>query len=101
MVFDLVISRQCMQRLGATIRWAPTNRQLADALTKDSADPVDFCGLACVVVNINCLLNTSFLSERQQNDADVSNDKHLLNLHRYRVSQSSHQMLSWFKQESV
>ena len=30
-----------MQRLGATIRWAPTNRQLADALTKDSADSVD------------------------------------------------------------
>ena len=42
--FDLVISRQCMQRLGATIRWAPTNRQLADALTKDSADPVDLLG---------------------------------------------------------
>ena len=40
--FDLVISRQCMQRLGATIRWAHTNRQLADALTNDSADPVDF-----------------------------------------------------------
>ena len=39
--FDLVISRQCMQRLGATIRWAPTNRQLADALTKGAADPVD------------------------------------------------------------
>ena len=30
-----------MQRLGATIRWAHTNRQLADALTNDSADPVD------------------------------------------------------------
>ena len=27
------------------------------------------------MVNINCLLNTSFLSERQQNDPDVSNDK--------------------------
>ena len=40
--FDLVISRQCMQLLGATIRWAHTNRQLADALTKDAADPVDF-----------------------------------------------------------
>ena len=39
--FDLVISRQCMQRLGATIRWALTNRQLADALTKDAADQVD------------------------------------------------------------
>ena len=44
--YDLVISRQCMQRLGATIRWAPTNRQLADALTKDSADPVDL--LSCM-----------------------------------------------------
>ena len=30
-----------MQRLGATIRWALTNRQLADALTKDAADQVD------------------------------------------------------------
>ena len=39
--FDLVMSRQCMQPLGATIRWAPTNRQLADALTKDAKDPVD------------------------------------------------------------
>ena len=37
--FDLVISRQCVQRLGATI--STTNRQLADALTKDAADPVD------------------------------------------------------------
>ena len=39
--FDLVISRQCMQRLGATIRCASTNRQLADALTKDAADRVE------------------------------------------------------------
>ena len=100
--FDLVISRQCMQRLGATIRWAPTNHQLADALTKDSADQVDLLrSCTCVVVKINCLLNTSFLSERQQNDPDVNNDKHLLDLHHYRVSQSSHQMLSWFNQESV
>ena len=39
--FDLVIARQCIERLGATIRWAPTNRQLADAWTKDAADPID------------------------------------------------------------
>ena len=39
--FEMVISRQCIQRLGATTRWAPTNRQLTAALTKDSADPVD------------------------------------------------------------
>ena len=51
-------------------------------------------GLACVVVNINCLLKTSFSSERQQNDPGVSNDKHPLNLRHYRVIHPSHQMLS-------
>ena len=30
-----------MQRLGATVGWAPNNRQIADALTKDAADQVD------------------------------------------------------------
>ena len=29
--FDLVVARQCLARLRATIRWSPTDRQLADA----------------------------------------------------------------------
>jgi hypothetical protein len=38
---DLIIGRESLQRLGAALRWAPTNRQLADALTKDAAEPTD------------------------------------------------------------
>ena len=95
--FDLVISRRCMQRLVATIRWVPTNRQLADALTKDAADPVDLLR-SCMRSGEHQLSPEHII---QQNDPDVSNDKHLLNLHHYRVSQLSHQMLSWFNQESV
>ena len=97
--FDLVISRQCMQRLGATIRWAPTNRQLADALTKDAADPVDL--LRSCMRCAEYQLSPEFSSERQQNDPGVSNDKRPLNLRHYRVSHPSHQMLSWFNQGSV
>ena len=33
---DMVLARQSIRRLGATIRWAPTDRQLADAQTKDA-----------------------------------------------------------------
>ena len=35
--FDLMVARQSLARHTATIRWAPTERQLADALTKDCA----------------------------------------------------------------
>ena len=91
--FVLVIARQCMQRFGATIRWAPTNRQLADASTKDSSDPVDLLR--------SCMRSGEYQLERQQNDPGVSNDKHLLNLRHDRVSHPSHQVLSGFNQESV
>jgi hypothetical protein len=39
--FDIIIARQCLRRCQGTIRWAPTDRQLADALTKDKAEPCD------------------------------------------------------------
>ncbi|CAE8643680.1 unnamed protein product, partial [Polarella glacialis] len=38
---DLIIGRESLNRMGATLRWAPTDRQLADALTKDAAEPTD------------------------------------------------------------
>ena len=99
--FDLVISRQNMQRLGATIRWAPTNRQLADALTKDAADPVGFWRSCMRGGEYQLSPEHIISSERQQNDPGVGNDKHPLNLRHCRVSHPSHQMLSWFNQDSV
>ena len=39
--FDFVVARQCVARLTATIRWAPTDIQFADALTEDCATAMD------------------------------------------------------------
>ena len=44
---DIVILRQSMSRLGASVRWVPTNRMLADSLTKSARDPTDFLR-ACI-----------------------------------------------------
>lgn len=38
---DLVIARECYTRLGGCIRWAPTERQFADCLTKTKVEPAD------------------------------------------------------------
>ena len=44
---DIVILRQSMSRLSASIRWVPTNRMLADSLTKSAGDPTDLLR-ACI-----------------------------------------------------
>ena len=44
--FALVVARQCVARLRATVRWAPTDRQLADAPTKDCVTAVDMYQLS-------------------------------------------------------
>ena len=38
---DIAIIRQSVARCGLIVRWAPTDRMLADALTKDKGDPAD------------------------------------------------------------
>ena len=38
---DVVILRQSMLRMQASVRWVPTNRMLADSLTKNAGDPTD------------------------------------------------------------
>ena len=38
---DLAIIRETLRRIGGVIRWAPTWLQLADALTKESAEAMD------------------------------------------------------------
>lgn len=38
---DLVIVKETLRRLGATVRWCPTQLQLADALTKENAEAMD------------------------------------------------------------
>ena len=38
---DVVIIRESCKYMHATVRWVPTNRMLADGLTKDAGDPID------------------------------------------------------------
>ena len=44
---DVVILRQSLQRLAASVRWVPTDRMIADSLTKDAGDPTDLLR-ACI-----------------------------------------------------
>ena len=38
---DVVIIRDSIRSMSGSLRWVPTNRMLADALTKDQGDPLD------------------------------------------------------------
>ena len=38
---DVVIIRESCGAMNAFVRWVPTNRMLADALTKNDGDPID------------------------------------------------------------
>ena len=42
-----MIIRQSLARTKASIRWVPTNRMIADSLTKDAGDPTDLLR-ACI-----------------------------------------------------
>ena len=44
---DIVIIRESIKLTASQIRWLPTNRMIADGLTKDRVDPVDLLR-ACV-----------------------------------------------------
>ena len=44
---DVVIIRESVRLLSAFVRWVPTNRMLADGLTKDSGPPIDLMR-ACI-----------------------------------------------------
>ena len=48
---DIVILRQSILRMQASIRWVPTDRMLADSLTKNAGDPTDLLR-ACVRENV-------------------------------------------------
>ena len=44
---DIIIIRDCISRLGVSLRWLPTDRMLADSLTKESPEAFDLLR-ACI-----------------------------------------------------
>eukprot|EP00435_Cladocopium_sp_Y103_P072195 s58_g39.t1 len=59
---DLVIVRETLQRIGGVVRWAPTWLQLADALTKETAEATDLLR-AAMTTNKYHLNNESTMME--------------------------------------
>ena len=60
---DLAIGRESLKRLQATLRWGPTNLQLADSLTKDSSEPTDLLR-ACIRNRLYQLADESLVLAR-------------------------------------
>ena len=61
---DVAIIRQSIQRSGLIPRWCPTDRQLADALTKDGGDPTDLLR-ACMRQGVYQLSSVNDLMEKK------------------------------------
>ena len=59
---DLVIVRETLQRIGGVVRWSPTWLQLADALTKETAEAMDLLR-AAMTTNKYHLNNESTMME--------------------------------------
>ena len=70
---DMVIVREGLSRSATTLRWAPTDRQLADGLTKDSAEPCDLLRgvirTGCYQISEESLMLDLAKAERQQRKA--------------------------------
>ena len=81
---------------GATIKSAPTNRQLADALTKDATDPVDMLR--------SCMRGGEYQPSPEhtilERAAAERSRRRQRQVH-HRVSRPSHQLLSWLNKGSV
>ena len=67
---DVVIIRESLKNTQGIIRWLPTDRMLADALTKDKADPADLLRscirAACYQVSPESLILEQQAEERRR-----------------------------------
>eukprot|EP00959_Pyramimonas_sp_CCMP1952_P466729 9490458-Pyramimonas_sp.AAC.1 len=66
---DVVVIKDSVQRCGASFRWCPTNRQLADALTKDKGDPADLLR-ACMRAHRYQLADEEYVLELKANERE-------------------------------
>ena len=63
---DLSIIKQSMSRTGLSVRWCPTELQLADGLTKDQQDPADLLRAALSIGEYQLNQEASILSLKKQ-----------------------------------
>lgn len=63
---DLAILKQCMARTGLSVRWCPTQLQIADGLTKDQMDPADLLRAALDVGEYQLNQEATILALKKQ-----------------------------------
>ena len=63
---DLTIVKQSVERTGMSVRWVPTELMLADALTKDQADPADLLRAALFQGRYQLSAEASVLARKKQ-----------------------------------
>ena len=66
---DVVIIRESLKLTGGLIRWLPTNRMLADGLTKDKLDPIDLLR-ACIRKGVYQISPKALVFEQQAEERD-------------------------------
>ena len=73
---DITIIKESVRTLNASVRWVPTDRMLADSLTKDAGDPIDLLRA--------CIRNSSYQISPEQDvlDNQAAEKQRRLNLSR-------------------
>eukprot|EP00435_Cladocopium_sp_Y103_P044898 s702_g12.t1 len=74
---DIVIIRESIKLTGAQIRWLPTDRMIADGLTKDKADPIDLLR-SCVRAGSYQVSPEEFVLARQADERARRAQKRLI-----------------------
>eukprot|EP00435_Cladocopium_sp_Y103_P012014 s3028_g3.t1 len=73
---DITIIKESVRTLNAAVRWVPTDRMLADSLTKDAGDPIDLLRA--------CIRNSSYQISPEQDvlQYQAAEKQRRLNIHR-------------------
>lgn len=61
---DICIIKESVKTFAANVRWVPTDRMIADGLTKDSEDPIDLLR-ACIRSSTYQISPEKYVLEKQ------------------------------------
>lgn len=75
---DLSIIKQAMSRTNLSVRWCPTELQLADGLTKDQQDPADLLRAALSIGEYQLNQEASILSLKKEHREQRQNRRKML-----------------------
>ena len=85
---DITIIKESVRSCSAHVRWVPTNRMLADGLTKDVVDPIDLLR--------SCIRSSSYQISPETEVLERQSAEKQLRLERQSGSSSVNESQNWF-----